>query len=87
MFKITEAQFERTVKEFEKHAGEKATEIRFDDGAYYFFGSEIATLRLLKVYRNTPDANANYSKNLGTFYFYLAVPGFHGQMSTTKDGE
>lgn len=86
MFKITEAQFKRTVKELEKHAGEKATEIRFDDGAFYFFGSELATLRLLKTYRNTPDADASYSKNLRTFYFYLAAPSFHGQMST-KDGE
>lgn len=86
MFEITRAQFERTVKELEKHAKEKATEIRFDDGAFYFFGSELATLRLFKAYQNTPGIGADYSKNLGTFYFFLAVPHFYGQMST-KDSE
>ena len=84
--KITEAQFKRTVKELEKHAGEKATEVRFFDSTFYFFGSEIATLRLLKAYRDTKEATAGYSSNLRMFYFSLGTPSFTGVMST-KDGE
>lgn len=84
--KITEAQFRRTVRELEKHAGEKATEVRFFDSTFYFFGSEIATLRLLKAYRNTTEATAGYSSNLKTFYFSLGTPNFTGVMST-NDGE
>lgn len=51
----------------------EAMEIRSIGGALYAFGSEVATLRLLKKYRECAKARADFSENLGTFFFSLEV--------------
>lgn len=50
---------------------EESLEIEDIKGTFYAFGSELATLRLLKTYRHTDSAAAGYSKNLKKFYFRL----------------
>ena len=57
-------------KEINGIAGEEC-ECREIGGAFYMFGSELATLRCLKVYRNCKNARAGWSENLNTFYFSL----------------
>lgn len=50
---------------------QETLEIRSIGGCLYAFGSEVATLRLLKKYRESKNARADYSVNLRTFYFSL----------------
>jgi hypothetical protein len=64
-------KLQRVQAEFSRHAGET---VRVEDvsGTFYAFGSELATLRLLKVYRNCGDrADAGYSDNMESHYFRL----------------
>lgn len=72
---MTEAQTQRVRDEFTRHAGEVVT-VEEIGGTYYAFGSELATLRLLKVYRHCGDrADASYSDNRESFYFRLEFVG------------
>jgi hypothetical protein len=62
---------ERVQAEFTRRANEI---VRVEElgGAFYAFGSELATLRLLKAYRHCGDrADAGYSDNAESFYFRL----------------
>lgn len=57
--------------EFEKHAKE-LLEVKQLGGAIYAFGTELACLRLMNVYRNCGDrAASGFSENLKTWYFRL----------------
>lgn len=68
----TETVLKRYTQEFQKHAGDEAITVELISGVPYAFGSELATLRLLKVYRHCGDrARQDYSTNMGTFYFSL----------------
>jgi hypothetical protein len=57
--------------EFEKHAKE-TLDLKELGGALYAFGSELACLRLSKVYRHCGDrAASGFSENMKTWYFRL----------------
>jgi hypothetical protein len=68
----TKNQLKRLKKEWELITKE---EINFDfieeTGTFYAFGSELASLRLLKEYRNAKGADCGYSKNLKMHFFRL----------------
>jgi hypothetical protein len=68
--KLSQAQFNGMKKDFAELSGEAGT-VEFFANTFYFFGSELATLRLLKAYRNVARADCGYSQNLGKFYFRL----------------
>lgn len=40
-------------------------------GTWYAFGSELATLRLYRVYKASANVTQGFSTNLNTFYFSL----------------
>lgn len=80
-FEITKAQFNRAVSEFRSITKEQV-EVNFYDGAFWVFGSELATLRLFKKHAGSNGITADYSKNLSTFYFKMEAPSFCGEMST-----
>lgn len=67
---ITETQIARVANDWNRHANE-TLEVELIGGALYGFGSEVATLRLLKQYRNVKTANCGFSENLNKFYFVL----------------
>ncbi len=61
----------RAKLELEKYAKEPL-ELKELGGALYAFGSELACLRLAKVYRNCGDrADSGFSENLKSWYFRL----------------
>ena len=39
----------------------------------YVYGSELATLRILRIYRYHENARHGYSKKINSFYFALVV--------------
>lgn len=56
---------------FEDHAKEPL-ELKLLGGAIYAFGSELACLRLDKVYRSHGDrADSGFSANMNSWYFRL----------------
>jgi len=57
-------------KDWGKITKEKIT-VEYICGVLYGFGSELATLRLLKEYKNSESAYCGYSKNMKSFYFRL----------------
>lgn len=64
---------ERIKKDWEKIAGEKL-DVEEMKGTVYAYGSELATLRLLKKYIKSGDkVKADYSSNLKKFYFRLEL--------------
>jgi len=69
---ITEAGIERVKRDWALTAKE-SLDVRQISGAIYAFGSELATLRLMKMYRHNAKATCGYSVNLQTFYFALEV--------------
>ena len=77
---ITTAQFNRTVKMFNNMAGENM-HVCFFSGAFWVFGSELATLRIAKKYTNAEGTNQGFSANLDTYYFKLET-SFTGEMET-----
>ena len=48
-------------------------DIHMVGGALYAFGSELATLRLLKHYRHVAVATHAFSTNLNEYYFCLDI--------------
>jgi hypothetical protein len=68
----TPAQIERTAKDWNRIAGE-TVEVEQVGSAMYAYGSELATLRLLKAFRETSAARQNYSANLETWYFCIEL--------------
>lgn len=69
---ITEQFLARVSTDFNQYAQEEG-KTEAIKGTFYYFGSEIATLRLLKVYRLNPKARQGWSPNLGTYYFSLEM--------------
>ena len=67
---LGEKRFKAEAKSLARIAKEEVT-AQFIDGTLYAFGSELATLRLLREYHNTPRAKQGYSENTKTFYFRL----------------
>ena len=69
----SEANIEKTAREFKKHAGENVM-VEWIGGAYYAFGSELAILRLWRAYnlteikKNTRMGNSNVN---ASHYFFL----------------
>lgn len=86
MSKITEAQFDRVVATFRKTAGENG-KVRYSRWAFWYFGSELATLRLLKAYRYNPEdlARQGHSENLKCHYFVLETPTVDGPSMETPE--
>lgn len=69
---MTENQLKRVQQDFKVIAGEEM-EVENIQGVIYAFGSEVATLRLLKQYRHVPKARAEYSENMKSHYFVLEL--------------
>ena len=67
---ITTQQEKRVKKDWEVIAKE-TLDIKIIDDTIYAFCSEIASLRLLKAFRNTDKADCGFSVNTGNFYFRL----------------
>ena len=68
---MTPNQLHRVSAEWDKVAGEN---LAFEEigGVFYAFGTELATLRLLKFYRDCGDkVKAGYSENTLRHYFRL----------------
>jgi hypothetical protein len=62
---------EKAKVEFERYAKEPLS-VEEIGGAAYAFGSELACLRLLNVYRHCGDAvKASFSENQKTWFFRL----------------
>jgi len=62
---------EKAKAEFERYAKETLS-VEDIAGSLYAFGSELACLRLLNVYRNCGDAvKVAYSENQNTWFFRL----------------
>jgi hypothetical protein len=69
--KITNDQLYRTTITFEDIAKEELN-VEYIDGQFIAQGSELACLRLERVYKN-PKAKAMYSPNLKSWVFILKV--------------
>ena len=65
------ARINRTIEMLEKIAGNEDVTIRFDNGKFDVFGSELAILRLAIKYRDADNTRHGYSENLKTWYFVL----------------
>jgi hypothetical protein len=72
VLEMSDQQLEKIKKMWETKAKEKLT-IEDIKGTVYAYGSELATLRLLKEYRENKKAKADYSINLKKFYFSLEM--------------
>lgn len=71
--KPTDEQMKRLSSDWNRIAGE-VMEIEYCKGSIYAFGSELATLRLFKVYAySTSYHKQAFSENLGKFYFMLEL--------------
>ena len=68
----SEESIKRVKQEWERYAKEPL-EIRFSSGVYDAFGSELATLRLLKAFRNSKKASQEYSPVYKKHVFSLRV--------------
>jgi hypothetical protein len=67
---FTESQIKGVNRDWNKLAGE-TVRVEVIKRTFYAFGTELASLRLLKAHRNYPQADSGYSENLKTFYFRL----------------
>lgn len=66
---ITPAMIDRVQRDWSDYAGDEAIRVEAIGGAIYGFGSELATLRILRKYEG--KGRANYSENMKSFYFVL----------------
>ena len=78
LMKMTQSGFDRTAKMFQEIAGEQV-HVEFFASAFWVLGSELATLRLLKKYRECENASQGYSENRESFYFMLNMEGWSGE--------
>ena len=66
---VTREQLKRTEREYSDIAKEPV-KAQMIGGAMYFFGSELATLRL---FRRMPNMRQGYSCNMSTFFFSVEI--------------
>jgi len=71
---ITNNRIQRLTDNYSNIAKE-AVSVEIINDVIYVFGSELATLKLLKKFRNSKNARQDYSVNLETFYFSLDLNG------------
>ena len=69
---LTDRQVKNYVKLLNEYAKEPGR-IEFFDGAIWYFGTEVATLRLALKYRHSDKTSYGYSSNLDSFYFKLEI--------------
>lgn len=69
---LTQRQIEATQKDLENICKENV-QLEVICETIYAYCSELASLRLLKAYRKSENADAGYSENLKTFYFRLEL--------------
>lgn len=70
---ITPNQFDRTARMLVDISGEDEGRVEMIGDSFYYFGSELATLRLLKKYRHCDNASQDFSQNYNSYYFSLDV--------------
>ncbi len=75
---LSPIQFCRIVRDLRRIAKEEGA-VRWIKGGMYFFGSEVANLRLLAHHRKSDDARQGYSTNLGIHYFCLEMKNLTGE--------
>lgn len=68
----TAAQIARTANDWGQMAGEAVT-VEQIGNAIYGFCSELGALRILKRYRTVERATAEYSQNLGKWFFCIEM--------------
>lgn len=78
---ISKAQFTRAANDFAKYAKEDV-KVKFMSSAFWVFGSELATLRIARTYRSTPQdrIGTGYSDDNNCHYFRLNIPNFVGEV-------
>jgi len=59
------------IKKDWEHTAKESIDVQLINNTFYGFCSEIASLRLLKKYRNSIKADCGFSDNLKSFYFRL----------------
>ena len=69
---LTQRQIDNLVKYLSEIAKDPG---RFEcyDSAIWYFGSEVAALRLALKYRHSNKSSYGFSPNLDTFYFKLEI--------------
>jgi hypothetical protein len=70
--KITAENIAALAKQWAMHAGEPI-EIENIQGTLYAFCSELGSLRLLKVYRDSDGAEQGFSEPRGCHFFRLEI--------------
>ena len=68
----TTQQLHRLQEHFTRLAG-AGVRVEEISGAIYVFGSELATLRLLKLYRTAAHVLHGFSENLDTWYIAIEL--------------
>ncbi len=63
----------KRVEDLWKQISGEDIKVEFISGSYYGYCSELASLRLLKKYRNNENASCHGSENLQTFHFCLKI--------------
>jgi hypothetical protein len=69
---MTEAQLARITKNLTDIAGIPG-DIEYHDNAIWYFGCELAVLRLSHKYRDCTNADHGFSPTLNTHYFMLDI--------------
>ena len=69
---MTIVQLSRLQDTFDKIAKEVG-DVQEHGNTVYYFGSELATLRLAVKYMNHPKASHGYSSNFKTYFFGLSL--------------
>lgn len=68
---MTAQMIERSRMDMQGYAGDQPITVESAPGALYVFGSELATLRILKKYRESKSVRHDWSENLQTWYISL----------------
>lgn len=70
----TADQISRLGRDWRNIAGDHV-DVEQIGGTFYGWTSEVASLRLLRAYRDVDRADQGFSANIGRFYFRLEVEG------------
>lgn len=64
---MTQDLINRAKKGFEGYAKEEV-QVEYSKGFWFVYGSELACLRLFRVYNGAKSLHFGFSKNLNTYY-------------------
>jgi hypothetical protein len=67
----TQAQLSRLSRDWNDYAGGEPVRVEKIGGTFYGFTTELGALRLLRKYIETNGVRADFSKNMGSWFFRL----------------